>query len=409
MVLYGLGIRFDNTWFSRRAGARIFRTQMGEAAPSASAIQAALHSQQQALETQQMVTASLESIVTNLLHACAPPQEGAADNFRTQVIGQLQLLQQLLTQQQMACQMQTQAIGQQCNAAAALPLTADPQIQLASSSLAPAVEAPSPSQAPPQLQPQPQPQPQLPLQPPSLPQQLPLGSQPLQLPAQLPQSMQQQVLQTQPESDFPEKRHASGQPKSQMLQDPGRWKTVMCKSFDTPAGCRFGDQCNFAHGADELRPKSTATVSTSVPGVTAAPPFMAFDACASYGAGYDMSYGAACNSAFQGGMVGSLPSPLGAAMPTFAPPTGPPMMTNSLHAPSAGGMLMGYSNALPPGYSLEPPLKRHASGQPKSQMLQDPGRWKTVMCKAFDTPAGCRFGDQCNFAHGAYELRPKGA
>ena len=30
-------------------------------------------------------------------------------------------------------------------------------------------------------------------------------------------------------------------------------KTSMCKRFTSPAGCSFGDKCNFAHGPEELR------------------------------------------------------------------------------------------------------------------------------------------------------------
>ena len=31
------------------------------------------------------------------------------------------------------------------------------------------------------------------------------------------------------------------------------YKTQWCSSFLSPEGCRFGDQCNFAHSAEELR------------------------------------------------------------------------------------------------------------------------------------------------------------
>ena len=32
-----------------------------------------------------------------------------------------------------------------------------------------------------------------------------------------------------------------------------RYKTTLCKHFDTPQGCSYGDKCQFAHGKKELR------------------------------------------------------------------------------------------------------------------------------------------------------------
>ena len=32
-----------------------------------------------------------------------------------------------------------------------------------------------------------------------------------------------------------------------------RYKTSLCKKFSTPQGCPYGDKCQFAHGAQELR------------------------------------------------------------------------------------------------------------------------------------------------------------
>eukprot|EP00316_Scyphosphaera_apsteinii_P017531 CAMPEP_0119308406 /NCGR_PEP_ID=MMETSP1333-20130426/10569_1 /TAXON_ID=418940 /ORGANISM="Scyphosphaera apsteinii, Strain RCC1455" /LENGTH=200 /DNA_ID=CAMNT_0007312161 /DNA_START=21 /DNA_END=623 /DNA_ORIENTATION=+ len=38
-------------------------------------------------------------------------------------------------------------------------------------------------------------------------------------------------------------------------------KTSMCKRFNSPGGCSFGDRCNFAHGAEDLRQKPATWVS----------------------------------------------------------------------------------------------------------------------------------------------------
>ena len=39
------------------------------------------------------------------------------------------------------------------------------------------------------------------------------------------------------------------------IQGPGnpKYKMTLCKHYDTPQGCSYGDKCQFAHGAKELR------------------------------------------------------------------------------------------------------------------------------------------------------------
>ncbi|VDD88203.1 unnamed protein product [Enterobius vermicularis] len=38
------------------------------------------------------------------------------------------------------------------------------------------------------------------------------------------------------------------------MTKPESYKTVMCKGWLEMGGCRFGDNCRFAHGEEELRP-----------------------------------------------------------------------------------------------------------------------------------------------------------
>ena len=33
-----------------------------------------------------------------------------------------------------------------------------------------------------------------------------------------------------------------------------RYKTSLCKNFNSDHGCQYGDKCQFAHGTGELRP-----------------------------------------------------------------------------------------------------------------------------------------------------------
>lgn len=39
-----------------------------------------------------------------------------------------------------------------------------------------------------------------------------------------------------------------------------KYKTMLCKHFETNKGCSFGDKCQFAHGAAELRPSNFPNV-----------------------------------------------------------------------------------------------------------------------------------------------------
>merc|ERR1712087_42754 len=36
-------------------------------------------------------------------------------------------------------------------------------------------------------------------------------------------------------------------------RDPSRLKTELCRNWDTAAGCKYKDKCNFAHGYEELK------------------------------------------------------------------------------------------------------------------------------------------------------------
>jgi len=36
-------------------------------------------------------------------------------------------------------------------------------------------------------------------------------------------------------------------------QNSGKYKTMLCRHFETTKGCMHKDKCQFAHGTDELR------------------------------------------------------------------------------------------------------------------------------------------------------------
>ncbi|XP_075511390.1 zinc finger CCCH domain-containing protein 14-like [Primulina tabacum] len=51
-----------------------------------------------------------------------------------------------------------------------------------------------------------------------------------------------------------------------------------------------------------------------------------------------------------------------------------------------------------------PPATRAITGPPHTQNGSAPAAIKTKICNRYNTAEGCKFGDNCNFAHGEWEL-----
>ncbi|XP_073045831.1 zinc finger CCCH domain-containing protein 14-like [Primulina eburnea] len=51
-----------------------------------------------------------------------------------------------------------------------------------------------------------------------------------------------------------------------------------------------------------------------------------------------------------------------------------------------------------------PPATRAIAGPPHAQNGSAPAAIKTKICNRYNTAEGCKFGDNCNFAHGEWEL-----
>jgi len=57
-------------------------------------------------------------------------------------------------------------------------------------------------------------------------------------------------------SDYPSQQHVSkksSKSSTVMVVNPARYKTELCRQFEEHGSCRYGDKCQFAHGAVELR------------------------------------------------------------------------------------------------------------------------------------------------------------
>ena len=38
-----------------------------------------------------------------------------------------------------------------------------------------------------------------------------------------------------------------------MINKKIKYKTMLCKNFESPSGCSYNDKCQFAHGVTELK------------------------------------------------------------------------------------------------------------------------------------------------------------
>ena len=45
------------------------------------------------------------------------------------------------------------------------------------------------------------------------------------------------------------------------INKKGKYKTMICKHYDTQSGCSYGEKCQFAHGVEELKSFSSVTSS----------------------------------------------------------------------------------------------------------------------------------------------------
>jgi hypothetical protein len=42
--------------------------------------------------------------------------------------------------------------------------------------------------------------------------------------------------------------------------NPSKYKTVLCKHFDSEKGCSYKDNCQFAHGIEELKTSTNVLI-----------------------------------------------------------------------------------------------------------------------------------------------------
>ncbi|KAJ9140950.1 hypothetical protein P3X46_031539 [Hevea brasiliensis] len=181
------------------------------------------------------------------------------------------------------------------------------------------------------------------------------------------------------------------------------FKTRMCAKFRT-GNCKNGENCNFAHGMQDLRQPPPNWQELVGVGVRAEEDRSAgnwdddqriihkMKLCKKFYNGEECPYGDRCNflhedpSKFRDD-IGRFRESSAISIGT----TGQPMV------PGIGG-----SNAT----EVNKPVNNSCSDAFRANMK--PVYWKTKLCTKWETTGQCPFGEKCHFAHGQAELKVPG-
>nr|XP_043610303.1 zinc finger CCCH domain-containing protein 14-like [Erigeron canadensis] len=193
-------------------------------------------------------------------------------------------------------------------------------------------------------------------------------------------------------------------------------RSKLCNKYNTPEGCKFGDQCSFAHGEWELgKPIAPShEPPRALPSVIVrpAPPSTA----TSFGAS------ATAKISVDASLVGAIIGKGGANSKQISRQTGVKLSirdhesdtsiknielegtfdqikeANALVEELISSLTIPPGAAGPPGRA--PPLAMHRGAPPHTMTSNK----KTKLCENF-IKGSCTFGERCHFAHGATELR----
>lgn len=191
-------------------------------------------------------------------------------------------------------------------------------------------------------------------------------------------------------------------------------KTKLCNKINTPEGCRYGDKCNFAHSEMELgRPPVPGYEDPRMMGPTGG--FSQRREPSQHGApvgnfGVSATAKISINASFAGPIIGKngvnskqICRQTGVKLSIKDHETDPSQRNIELEGSidqinEASSMVRHLiMNLSASAGRAEKPVGSYSQGGP-------PSHYKKKMCEKF-LQGLCTFGDRCNFAHSANELR----
>ncbi|KAH8510580.1 hypothetical protein H0E87_008217 [Populus deltoides] len=183
------------------------------------------------------------------------------------------------------------------------------------------------------------------------------------------------------------------------------FKTRVCAKFKTGT-CRNGENCNFAHGMQDLRqppPNWKELVSVGVSSEEDRSTAMnreddlriihKMKLCKKFYNGEECPYGDRCNFLHED--PANFREDTGRFRESYAISIGTP------------DHLMGQGSGVFNAAEVNRPANTAVSDAPRSNLIK-PVYWKTKLCTKWEMTGQCPFGEKCHFAHGLAELQVPG-
>lgn len=168
-----------------------------------------------------------------------------------------------------------------------------------------------------------------------------------------------------------------------------KMKTRLCRNFQSPEGCRFGDRCSFAHGKGELRSDDLNGDGTMENLET------------------HQGFGKAVLVPVPQSQVGAIVGKAGSSIAQVSAASGAKVSMLSAEYTNFDGDRLCRLVGSPFDVQRAKELIYHrlAVGKVKKRDTKPPRPCKTKICALWQKDGSCMYGDKCHFAHGIAELQ----